>query len=220
VSTAIEAELHQFHDWIFRFRPATTVPPRLLVLLHGRTGDENSMWVFARKLPSQAAILAPRALYAAPEGGFIWHRIQTGTMALPVMEDLRPSAEALIGFVDEWSRTVGMSTHQFDLVGFSEGAALSYTLALIHPERIRTLAALSGFIPSGMEELLVKRLLEGKDVFIAHGKQDNMIPVEQARRSVGLLESAGARVRFCESDGGHKVSAVCLRELTEIFGDE
>ncbi len=215
--TVIEAELHEFRDWIFRFRPATAVPSRLLVLLHGWTGNENSMWVFASKLPSQVAVLAPRAPYATPEGGYTWREFQTGLVGLLTMDNLRPSAEALIGFIDEWSRSVGMSANQFELVGFSEGAALSFTLALIHPERIRTLATLSGFMPSGTEELLAKRPLAGKAVYVAHGRQDNMIPVEQARRSVALLEGAGAQVTYCESDGGHKVSAACLKELSNTF---
>jgi phospholipase/carboxylesterase len=217
VPTVIEAELHELRDWIFRFRPATAVSSRLLVLLHGRTGDENPMWVFVRKLPLIVAVMAPRAPNAAPEGGYTWREIQTGMVGLPTMDDLRPSAEALIGFIDDWSRMAGMSANQFDLVGFSEGAALCYTLALIHPERIRALAALSGFMPSGTEDLLAKHPLAGKAVFVAHGRKDNMIRVEQARRTVTLLECTGARITYCESDGGHKVSAACLTKLAEIF---
>jgi phospholipase/carboxylesterase len=214
----IDAELREFREWIFRFRPATVGPSRLLVLLHGWTGDENSMWVFARKLPAQVAVLAPRGPYIAPDGGYTWCEIRPGTWCLPVMDDLRPSAEALIGFVDDWSQATGVSANLIDLIGFSQGAALSYTLALLHPERIRALAALSGFMPDGAENLIARRPLAEKPVFVAHGRQDNMIPVEQARRSVALLQGSGAKVTYCESDGGHKVSADCFTGLAEIFG--
>jgi phospholipase/carboxylesterase len=213
----IDTELREFRNWIFRFRPATASPSRLLVLLHGWTGDENSMWVFARKLPTYVAVLAPRGPYGAPEGGYTWGEIQPGTWGLPAMNDLRPSAEALISFVDDWAHEAGMRANQIDLIGFSQGAALCYTLALLHPERIRALAALSGFMPGGAEDLLAKRPLAGKPVFVTHGRQDNMIPVEQARRSVALLESSGAQVTYCESDGGHKISADCLTWLADIF---
>ena len=216
--TVIDAELREFREWIFRFRPATAEPSRLLVLLHGWTGDENSMWVFARKLPAQVAVLAPRGPYNAPDGGYTWCEIRPGTWGLPVMDDLRPSAEALIGFVDDWSQATGVSANQIDLIGFSQGAALSYTLALLHPERIRALAALSGFMPDGAADLIARRPLAEKSVFVAHGKQDKTIPVEQARRSVALLEGSGAQVTYCESDGGHKVSADCFTGLTDMFG--
>ncbi len=216
--TVIDTELREFHDWIFRFRPATAAPSRLLVLLHGWTGDENSMWVFARNLRAQVAVLAPRGLYVAPDGGYTWCEIRPGNRGLPTMDEFRLPAEVLIGFVDDWSHETGVSANQIDLIGFSQGAALSYTLALLYPERIRTLAALSGFMPVGAEDLLARRILAGKPVFVAHGRQDNMIPVEQARRSVTLLEGSGARVTYCESDGGHKVSADCYSRLADIFG--
>ncbi len=216
--TVIDAELREFRDWIFRFRPATAAPSRLLVLLHGWTGDENSMWVFTRKLPAQVAVLAPRGRYVAPEGGYTWREIRPETGGLPGLDDLRRSTEALISFVDDWSQAAGVSANQIDLIGFNQGAALSYTLALLYPERIRALAALSGFMPGGAEDLLARRPLTGKPVFVAHGRQDNIIPVEQARRSVALLEGSGARVTYCETDGGHKVNADCFSGLADLFG--
>lgn len=215
--TVIKAELHEFHHWKFRFRPATAAPARLLVLLHGWTGDENSMWGFARRLPPQVAVLAPRGLYSTPEGGFSWREILPGTWGLPVLEDFRRSADELIGFIDDWSRSEGMSSTQIDLIGFSQGAAFSFSLALLHTERIRALASLSGFLPRGAEDLLTGHPLAGKSVFIAHGRQDELIPVEEARRSVALLKGSGAQVTYCESDGGHKVSVDCFSGLTDIF---
>ena len=216
--TVIDAGLHEFHEWIYRFHPATGVPSRLLLLLHGWTGDENSMWVFTRKLPAQVAILAPRGVYIAPEGGYTWRESQPGKKGFPGVEEFRQSAEALVRFVDEWSSSSGVIADQFDLIGFSQGASLTYSLALLHPERIRAMAALSGFMPPGAKELLLKRPLAGKPIFVAHGRQDNMVPVELARKAVALLEGSGARVTYFESDGGHKVSLDCYPGLEEIFG--
>jgi len=218
VPHVVDAELREFREWIFRFRSATAAPSRMLLMLHGWTGDENSMWVFARKLPAQVAVLAPRGPYVAPEGGYTWREIHPGTWGLPGLDDFSQSAEALISFVDVWSNSERVDANQIDLIGFSQGAALSYTLALLHPERIRALAALSGFMPDGAEDLLARRPLAGKPVFIAHGRQDNMIPVEQARMAAAMLEGSGAKVTYCESEGGHKVSADCFTGLVDIFG--
>ena len=98
--TLINAELREFRDWVFRFRPAIAAPSRFLLMLHGWTGDENYMWVFASKLPAQVAVLAPREPHVVPEGGYMWREIQGGIWELPEIDDLSPSAEALIGFVD------------------------------------------------------------------------------------------------------------------------
>jgi phospholipase/carboxylesterase len=218
VPTRIDAELREFRDWIFRFRPAIASPSRLILLLHGWTGDENSMWVFARNLPGNFEVLAPRGPFAAPNGGYSWREIQTGISGLPDFDDFRSTTEALLGFVDDWSTSEGRIMDQFDLIGFSQGAALSYAIVLRHPERIRAVAALSGFLPKGIEDVLSKRVLAGKPVFVSHGRQDNMVPVDQARKAVALLEESGARVTYCESDAGHKVGAECFSGLAEFLG--
>jgi phospholipase/carboxylesterase len=213
----IDAELLKFRDWIFRFRPAQSTPSRLLLMIHGLSGDENSMWIFARNLPENVAVVAPRGIHLAREGGYTWRKVRPDMQGLPVIEELRPSADALIGFVNDWSKTVGITANQIDLIGFSQGAALTYTTAILHPDRIRALAALSGFIPRGAEKILSTGVLKGKSIFVSHGRQDDMVPVELARRSVALLEGSGALVKYCETDGGHKVSADCFPGLKEIF---
>jgi phospholipase/carboxylesterase len=217
VPTVINADLREFRDWKFRYRAAGENPSRLLLLIHGLSGDENSMWVFARNMPANVAVLAPRGLYAALGGGYTWRKVRPDMKGLPGFDELRPSAEALIGFVDDWSQVEGINAKQFDVIGFSQGSAVTYTLAIIYPGRIRTFAALSGFVPKGAEDLLAQGVLSGKPIFVSHGRQDDMVPVELARRSVTLLQDSGARVEYCETDGGHKVKADCVPGLTAMF---
>jgi predicted esterase len=79
---------------------------------------------------------------------------------------------------------------------------------------------LAGFVPSGLEELVSQRPLEGIPFFVAHGTKDETIPIDRARASVEILEQAGAKVTFCEDNVGHKVSVTCLRALKSFFRDE
>jgi phospholipase/carboxylesterase len=221
MSTVIDAELREFHEWKFRFRPAQNKPSQLLLLIHGLSGDENSMWVFTRNLPNYLAVLAPRGLHLARDGGFTWRKVRPDMKGLPDMEELRPSADALVTFIDDWSMTEGMEATQFNVIGFSQGAALTYSLAILHPDRIRAMAALSGFIPKGAEELVATGILAGKTIFVSHGRQDDMVPVEMARKAVSMIEASGVKVNYCETDGGHKVSAECFSDLATIFqGDQ
>ncbi len=80
------------------------------------------------------------------------------------------------------------------------------------------MAALSGFIPEHAEEMLTSKKFSGKSIFITHGRKDELIQVEQARRAAALLTSAGAQVVYCESDAGHKVSVECLKEDGNVPG--
>lgn len=105
-----------------------------------------------------------------------------------------------------------------DLMGFSQGAAMTYTVALLYPERVRRLAVLSGFIPEGGEDLVTPQRFSGKAVFITHGRKDEMIPVQRAREAVARLKGCGAQGVYCESDVGHKVSKECIKKLELFFG--
>lgn len=205
----------QLNGWVYRLRPAGMVPARVLVMLHGWTGNEDSMWLFTHGLPQQYAILLPRAPHAAPEGGYTWRQVQPGRWGLPGLEDLRPSAEAVVEFLDNWSAFSGVEVSTFDVAGFSQGAAMAYALALLFPRRVGRVAALSGFLPTGSEVRLAA--LEGKHVFISHGRTDELIPVEQARLAGRSLEQAGAHVSYCETDGGHKVGKECLKGMASFF---
>jgi phospholipase/carboxylesterase len=141
-----------------------------------------------------------------------------GTWGRVSLEDLRQAAESLLTLVDEWSNSVGTKVGQFDLMGFSQGAAMVYTLALFHPDRVRRMAALAGFVPEDGEAYLDSDLLSGKPVFVSHGRQDKLIPVDRARRAVALLHRAGAEVTYCESDAEHKVAMECTKEMNLFFG--
>jgi phospholipase/carboxylesterase len=142
--------------------------------------------------------------------------IRPGTWGLATLEDFRSAAEELLTMVDEWSATAGLDAKQFDLMGFSQGAAMTYTVGLLHPERLRRQVVLSGFLPENGDALLSGGRLSGKPVFVAHGRKDDMIPVELARHAVGLLKAADVKVEYCESDAGHKVSKECIKEM-ELF---
>lgn len=209
-----------YNGWTLRVRHAAEEPARFMLLLHGWTGDENSMWIFARKFPADMWIAAPRAPHTSERGGYTWRRLDSARASdwgLPTLSDLKPAAEDLIRLVDELSASVGVDASQFDVAGFSQGGALTNLLALLYPERIRKAAVLAGFMPDGVDDLLERRVLDGKEFFVAHGTQDNLVPFERARDSIELLEKGGAQVTFCEADVGHKLSADCLRALEEFF---
>lgn len=220
-------DTHQltYNGWTLRVRHAVEEPARFMLLLHGWTGDENSMWVFTSKFPDNMWIAAPRAPHSTDRGGYSWRALQPGTIrpaqdnarGLPTLFELKTAADNLIRLVDDISFSVGVDGSQFDVAGFSQGGALTNALALLYPERIRKAAILAGFMPVGVDDLLAQRVLVDKPFFVAHGTQDRLVPVELARQSIELLKQAGAQVTFCEAEVEHKVSADCLRGLGVFF---
>jgi len=214
-----DTSLISFKDWTLRIREAAPPTRRLLLLIHGLTGDENSMWVFAQNLSKHYLIVAPRAPHAASQGGYSWRPPQFENLSQLSLDQLRSAAAALIRLVDEYSASAGLGASLFDVMGFSQGAAMSSLLAFLYPERIHKVGILAGFVPGGLEELVSQRPLNGKPFFVAHGTKDEMVTIDLARASIEILERAGAKVTYCEDEVGHKVSVTCLRGLRNFFAD-
>jgi phospholipase/carboxylesterase len=212
-----EPSLIAFQDWTLRVRPAAQEPRRLLLLVHGWTGDENSMWVFAHNLPAGYHVVAPRAPYVTQPSGYSWRPQESGGHDRPTFEQLRPAVEALIQVIQALASSNRLDASRLDAMGFSQGAALVSALALLHPERVGRAALLAGFVPAGAETLVGARPLQDKPFFVGHGTRDERVPIAEAQRSVELLERAGAKVTYCDDDVGHKLSLKCLRALEAFF---
>jgi len=219
VRAVTDAELIDFNGWTLRVRPAESSTARLLVLIHGWTGDENSMWVFTRGLARDYWIIAPRGPHASDTTGYSWRPPKPAPDGRPSLEMLSPAAEALIQLIDGYSASVKLDARQFDLMGFSQGGAMVNVIGMLFPGRVRKMAVLAGFAPSGLEQLAAKQPLAGKDVFVAHGTEDQLVPVDRARAAITLLEGAGAQVTYCEDQVGHKLSGTCLRALERYLKD-
>jgi hypothetical protein len=62
----LETETIEMDDWILRYRmPDDSRPVSVYLMIHGWTGDETVMWLFANRLPLNFLKIAPRGLYPA-----------------------------------------------------------------------------------------------------------------------------------------------------------
>lgn len=211
-----QVETYSLNSWVYRLvQPVgKDRPVPVYLMLHGWTGDETVMWVFADRIPARFLKIAPRGLYPAPHGGYSW---QPGLhKGWPDYEELRPTAAKLLQFVDDMRAVPELREADFErinLMGFSQGAALSYTFALTYPQRVRSVVGLAGFLPNNVSPLVTVQPLMGIPVFIAHGTQDTVVPVPRARQAVELIERAGAQVTYCEDQVEHKLGTTCFQAM-------
>jgi phospholipase/carboxylesterase len=205
----------EINDIVLKARvPPGDEPHPVFVLLHGWTGDETSMWIFASRLPAEALLLAPRGLYESPLGGYSWYLKQNRLW--PIWEDFEPAIYALTHILSDQYFPNG-DFSRLRMVGFSQGAALCYSFALSQAMPLRAIAGLSGFVPEEAIQFVNRRPLENLPIFVAHGDHDQLVPVDIARKGVELLQNAGALVSYCEHKAGHKLNAECFRSLQIFF---
>jgi phospholipase/carboxylesterase len=217
VPTEIEPYNIVWKNRTIRIRPALD-PSRhakTILLLHGWTGDESSMWIFTHQFPANILLLAPRAPFKTSTGGYGW--TEQHQQGFPKAADFIQASAVLIDDIKELLIDMNQPVSPLHLIGFSQGAALSYYLAAAYPERIGKAACLAGFIPAGIEPLIDAGAFAGKEFFIAHGTQDETVPIHYAREAAQKLQDGNAKVTFCEDNTGHKLSASCFRGLNAFI---
>jgi phospholipase/carboxylesterase len=204
--------------WTIRYRLPKGPPPYSAIwLMHGWTGDEDSMWIFASRLPKEFLLLAPRGLYTTPLGGYGWHEM-ADQKTWPQIADFQPAIEELFKLMSLWpEQGPEADFSRFRIAGFSQGGALAYSIAILHPQKVISVAGLASFLPDGAASFLHPTHLRGMPVFVSHGTKDKLVPVARARQAVQQLDRSGAEVHYCESDVGHKLSADCFRGMEAFY---
>ena len=108
----------------------------------------------------------------------------------------------------------GIATGRIVLAGFSQGGAIALHTALRHAERLAGVLALSTYLPlAGTVEKEAARANAGLPIFMAHGRFDDIIPLERAQASRQRLQALGYAVEWHEYPMPH---SVCAPEIAEI----
>jgi phospholipase/carboxylesterase len=108
----------------------------------------------------------------------------------------------------------GIKPSKIILAGFSQGGAIVLQTALRHPERLAGVMALSTYLPlSATLEKERNKANHDVPIFMAHGKFDDIIPIDKAKRSREVLEKLGYRVTWKEYPMPH---SVCPEEIADI----
>jgi phospholipase/carboxylesterase len=182
-------------------------------MLHGRSGDEDVMWVFARSLPDDWLIVAPRGPKRDLPTGFAWH---------PRQRDEWPSLQMFDQAVASVARLIRALHDRYDadpdhiyLLGFSQGAATAYATAMRHPDLVKGIAALVGFVPTDCNDVLSIRPLKGLPVLMIVGKDDPFIPRERSQACAATLRATGTQLVYREYDTGHRLNAEGMRNLKQ-----
>ena len=188
--------------------------PPLLILLHGYGSDENDLFSFADQLNNKFLIISLKAPLRLPMGGNAWYEISYSENAEKWTNI--PQAISSRSTILECIETIKKeySTSDTYLLGFSQGAILSYSLSLSYPEKFKGVLALSGYI----EPKLIPEKLEAEkypDYFGSHGTQDPVIPIDWARKANALLKSNQINLEFHEYEMGHGINPECFHDMAK-----
>jgi phospholipase/carboxylesterase len=203
-----EVFIHRIH---LPKQASPTQPAPVVAMIHGWKGDETVMWIFKRTVPPGVAIVAPRAPLAIDDGGYGWFR-RDGAELQPEPDSLEAGLNALQEFLTSLPNHYSVDPARIVLMGFSQGAAMCNTLAITQPGLVIGVASLAGLIPNLVVEK-AETNLAGLPVFIAHGTQDERVPVAAARQAREVYTRLGAQVTYGEYRTGHKLTSQGMADL-------
>jgi phospholipase/carboxylesterase len=192
-------------------RPARGSPEAVLVLLHGRAGDERSLEPLLAELDPDRRLdaMTLRAPHDDAHGLAHWYAIDE-ERGEPEPTTFAASLDALAATDLPWERTI--------VGGFSQGAVMAYALGLGagRPSPLGVIAVAGYLAADAPLDLDAHRDVR---VAIAHGTGDTVIPIERARAARDRLRKAGLDVLYRETPQFHGIDPVTVAVLQNWLAD-
>lgn len=184
-------------------------PTHLMIFLHGWGADAKDLVPLASMLDLQNyQFLFPNAPFPHPQvpGGRAWYALENSSY-----QGLNESKEMLISWLLSLEAQTGVSLDKTVLSGFSQGGAMTLDVGLSLP--LAGLCSLSGYLHATPEVAATPI----PPVFIAHGRQDQVVPIAAAQQARDVLTALGVTVDHHEFNMGHEISLPVLAQLRQFL---
>jgi phospholipase/carboxylesterase len=203
---------------IHRTRPPSTPReghrPPLLLLLHGVGSHEGDLFRFAPQLDPRFLVLSLRAPLIREPGSYAWffvERTPDGPHIDP--QQLTTSAATLVRFIGEATSAYEADPQRVYLLGFSQGAIMSMTLALTQPRLLAGVVAIAGRIPSEVLPWAVPpEHIAGLPLLLEHGRHDEVLTIDSAHKARAVLEGQTVALTYREYDAPHTITQDMLAD--------
>ena len=198
-------------------RPSSlsTLAPTI-IMLHGYGSNAEDLFSFSPELDERYLILSVQAPLDMVPYGHAWYEINFDGNQNKFTNDEQAiaSRELVHQFIQEALEAYPVNPQEITLLGFSQGAILSYATALSYPGLVKNVIALSGYI----HEPIIKSATtqENKvEIYGSHGSVDQVIPVSWARKNKDYLAQKNIAYTYSEFPVGHGVCPPNFQEFKQ-----
>ncbi|MEI7025342.1 alpha/beta hydrolase [Paenibacillus sp. y28] len=172
--------------------------------LHGKGSNERNMYGLVEPLDSPCIIIGIRG--NLPLGaGYQFYELKS--LGKPIRELFDTAVRQLEQFIAYATETYAIDPQQRYLLGFSQGAILSMSLALtMGQDQIRGIVALNGYVPEFVKTEYTLQPVAQMPVFISHGEYDSVFPVRIGHETAAYWQTATSACTFKLYPTDHGVS--------------
>lgn len=201
-------------------RPTAGHLPPLLVLLHGIGADEEDLFGLAPALDSRLHIVSLRAPRRYGPG-YSWFDIAFGAggQVTPNLEQARSALADVIAWLRAAPARFHTDPRRTFVLGFSQGAMMTLGTLQAAPDLLAGAIILSGRFPGDAfgsnADPNAADAMAKVPVFIGHGTQDDVLPIDNGRKVRDALTSRVRDVTYKEYPVGHGIDQRELHDIVE-----
>lgn len=205
-------------DLVYKVNEAQrkNVKSPVLIMLHGYGSNESDLFDIAKGVDERFITFSLRAPYEVKGQGYCWFNLDF----LPEKKfkynysEVKKSASRILDFINQACRAYKADSTQVFIMGYSQGAMLSYEMAFAYPDKIKGIAALSGFIlPETKQIKSNPTKLANVNFFMAHGQMDQVVDIKDAESTFKFIQSKKLKVEYKTYSMPHAING---QELNDI----
>jgi phospholipase/carboxylesterase len=205
------------------WEPAGEGPHPSIIAMHGWGANALDLIGLAPYVADgRFMVIAPQGPLEVPIGptrGYGWFPIRMGST--PDRDAIEEAISSTAEFVEAAIQRYPVDRRKLVILGFSQGGAMAYRLALANPAKYAALVALSTWFAPELRDAVTDRdALQRLPTMVQHGRADDMIEIARARSSVEILRELRVPLVYREYDCGHEISADGLQDLSDFLSSK
>ncbi len=185
----------------------------LVIMLHGRDAKAETIFSVEGMLDPELHVISIQATYKLSDGKFEWflpydydHPLESFSEA-----HFKDSEAILTNMIIALLNEKDVREENLFLLGFSQGAAMSYILSLRGNINPKGVIAMSGFFPRPIEKW--ESINTKSQFLITHGSKDEVLPTSESIFAHNFLISKGISSEYYEYKGRHKMTPPLLEHI-------
>lgn len=202
------------HIYIPPRQKATKKAPTL-ILLHGVGSNERDLTTLAETLDPRFAIYSLRAPLTIGQNQFSWFHVSFTNQG-PIHDRSQAESSRLLlkKFLENLGKNPEVDSSQIFLLGFSQGAIMSLSLALTEPALVKGIIPIAGRTLQEISAQAKERSFAAKPkVLLLHGLEDKRLPIFHGVASEAVLKEAKFDYQFRTYKAGHEITAAMIEDI-------
>ena len=189
---------------------------KIIFLLHGYGSNEEDLFSLKEFIPTNYITISLRAPISIGFDSYAWYSInfENNIDRWIDNDEAKSSKNIIINDILLHLKDLAFTNENISILGFSQGAILSWSIGIEYPNLIKNILPLSGFYHSDITETNLNHKFR-LNSFSTHGINDPVIPIDWARRGIQSLNKYNINIEFKEYDSGHEINNENLRDVIE-----